>query len=217
MAAPAVAGPLEELELLLFVLVDTVELVPPALAPVVGLGELVPDDPGPDEVVPVADGVELGNCPELAEVAEVGVALEPLEPLKPDVPEVTVAELDAAPEEAVLDSVIEVDEPLLPLLEDISLLEAVLEADAEVDEPLLLLLEDISLLEAALEADSVVDTEVDVLEAAEEDSSVEDELKAMTDPLVAVCWEVVCSAAVELTSARGEEVDEGAVASVASQ
>lgn len=61
MAAPAGTGPLEELEPLLLVLVDTVEVVPPALVPVVGLGELVSDAPEPDEVVSVADGVELGD------------------------------------------------------------------------------------------------------------------------------------------------------------
>lgn len=118
MEAPAVTGPeLEGLALPLLVLVDTVELVP-ALAPVVGLDELVPDpDPDPDEPVAeadsepdeVADGVELGDCPELADVAEVAVALEPLDS---ELPEVGVAELDAAVEESVPDVGADVDEPL---------------------------------------------------------------------------------------------------------
>lgn len=151
------------------------------------------------------------------------MALESLEPLEPEVPEVTVAELDAAPEVAVLDSDAEVDaevdEPLLPLLEDVPLLEVTLEADSVVDTEVVVLEIDAVVDPEidVLEDGSVVDTALDVLEAADEDSSVEDELKAMTVPLVAVCWEVVCSAAVEVTSARGEEVDEGEVASLASQ
>lgn len=202
-AAPAVTPVLEELELPLRVLVETVELVP-VLELVVGLGELVPDPELTDEEpLPVADGVELGDCLELADVVDVAVALEPPEP---ELPEVVVAAPDAAPEEAVLDAEAEVNEPLvLPLLppplalvlEDISVLEGVS------------VLGDVSVLEAVLDADEV--------EVVEEGSSLEDELKAMAVPLfVLVCWAVVCSEAVDVTSSKAE-VDVAEVAEVAVQ
>lgn len=117
--APAVTTVLEEAGLLPVVLVDTVELDPgPALAPVVGLEEPVPElDSEPDEAVPepVADGVELGDCPELADVADVAAALESLDAV---FPEVAVAELEAG---AVV--LPEVDEVELEVTEEDSWLE----------------------------------------------------------------------------------------------
>lgn len=128
--APAVTTVLEEAGLLPVVLVNTVELDPdPALAPVVGLGEPVPElDSKPDEAVPepVADGVEVGDCLELADVADVAAALESLDAV---LPEVAVAELEAE---------VGVDEPLLlslvlPALEDVSVAdtEAVVLSEAD--------------------------------------------------------------------------------------
>lgn len=174
LAAPAVTAVLEEVELLLLVLVETVELDPePALAPVMGLGELASGlDPEPE---PVADGVELGACPELADVFDIAVALEPLDPVSP---EVAVAELDAGTE---------VDEPLvlslaLSLVLPLVLLSLVLP-------PVLLSLEGVSVVDTKVAVPEADETE---LEAAEEDSSVEEEPRMMTDPLVGlVCWAVV--------------------------
>lgn len=194
-AAPAVAGPLEELPLPLVVLVDTVELVPapaPPPVPVVGLGEPAVSEP---EVAPVADGVELGDCPELADAADVAVALESPEP---ELPGVSVAELEAAPEDAVVEASAEVDGPLvLPLVsetEDVSVLEA----------------------DSVVESDVVV-SKADDADVAVEDSSLDDELMISTDPVtVLVCCAVVCSASVEVTSAKAEVV-EGEEAGVASQ
>lgn len=185
LAAAAVTAVLEEVEPLLLVLMETVELDPePALAPVVGLGELVSEL----EPEPVADAVELGDCPELAVVSDIAVALEPLDPVSP---EVAVAELNVGPDEAVLDAGTEVDEPRVLSLE-LSL----------VLPPVLLALEDVS----------VVDTEMAVSDVDEE------ELKMMTDPLVGlVCWAVVWSAGVEVISAKGEEVDVASVAGDALQ
>lgn len=78
------------------------------------------------------------------------------------------------------------------------------------------------MLETVLDSDSVVGTgEADEaeLDVAEEDSSLDVELKPTTGAVfVLVCWAVVCSAAVEVTSAKAEELDvEGADASSALQ
>lgn len=132
-----------------------------------------------------------GFVPETASAVLVAVAMEP-----GDCPELAdVADVDTA-----------LDPPdLVGTGLEVTFDEDVLDSEADVvEEPPILLL-------STPEDVAVLDTE----EA--EDSSVEDEPRVMTDPLaVLVCWDVVCSAAEEVTSACAE-VDVAEVASVASQ
>lgn len=107
--APAVTKPVEELEVLLIVLVDTVDP-----EPVVGAGELEDsevEEVAEDELV-VADGVELTDGLELADEAEVLEALElpDVDVVEVEVSEVEVSEVDVAEVDVVSETEFEVED-----------------------------------------------------------------------------------------------------------
>lgn len=229
LAAPAVTAP---------------EALEPAPVALVELGTSVvsvPEEPAeaPAELVvvgdPVAVGVELAVCPELADGAEVPGALKPepelvaVDDSRPDVPDADEVEADGAVEDKVDPDETEEDEAEPDEME-----EDEVEAVLGVALPLLLELvvvdPDTSETREAdvelTELDDVETTEEDdlpeVLVAlglldSEEDSLVVDEVRMVSDDAPPVSCDEVTTFALVLRSAAGPELVLAGLASVALQ